>query len=597
MTDVVVRIGCGSGFWGDSPEGAAQLIEAGVDVLVFDYLAEVTMALLARARGRNPAAGFVPDFVDDVITPHAAEIARCGVKIVANAGGVNPAGCKAAVEAALARAGVQLSVALVTGDDLLPAAEALRAGGLALPESLVSLNAYLGARPIAAALAAGADIVITGRCVDSALVLGPLVQAFGWRWDDYDRLAGGSLAGHVIECGCQATGGLITDWRRCPSWDRMGYPIAECRPDGGFVLTKPVGTGGLVTPETVAEQIVYEVGDPAAYTLPDVVCDWSHIGLQQVGPERVDVRGARGRPPTGLYKLSAVAADGFRASGELTIAGREAAAKARRTGEAVLERTSRMMTAAGAAPYLETLVEVLGAESLYGPNGGAEAREVVLRVGVRHTDRAALTPFAREFLASATSMAQGITGLSAGRPKPRPTLRHHALLLNALLVPTVVQLDGREIPVEAPTGSGAGTAGPPEVPLLSPEPISGERRSVPLIALAIGRSGDKGDTANIGIIARRPEFLPVISQALTAEIVRGWFAHLVKGEVKRYLWPGLCGLNLVLEQALGGGGTASLRQDPQGKTYAQILMDLPVQVPAAWFQRGGPLDGWEEVRP
>ena len=594
MAGATLRIGCGSGFWGDSPEGAHQLVEAGVDVLVFDYLAEITMALLAQTRTRDPEAGFVPDFIDYVIRPHAKAIAAQNIKIVANAGGMNPLGCKLAVEKALAAAGVERRVAVVTGDDLLAQADALRADGVDLPPNLVSLNAYLGARPIAAALAAGADIVITGRCVDSALVLGPLVHAFGWDWNDYDRLAQGSLAGHIVECGCQATGGILTDWED-EAWDRIGYPIVECGTDGSFVVTKPEGTGGWVSLASVGEQIVYEVGDPAAYALPDVICDWRDIRLIADGDNRVRVTGARGRAPGGKLKLSAVASDGFRASGELTIGGRQVALKARKTGEAILTRTRRMMMAAGFGDYAETLVEVLGAGALYGPYVATpEIREVLLRVSVRHSDRKALTSFSQEFLASATSMAQGITGISGGRPRTRPLLRHKGVFLDAGHIGASVAVGEQRLDI-ASTDASLRVEAPAPLPSIAAARVVGERCIAPLIAYAYGRSGDKGDIANIGVIARRADYLPVLADALSESAVAQWFAHLVKGPVHRYDWPGLPGFNFVMENALGGGGTASLRIDPQGKTYAQILMDFPVPGPAAWFAPDGPLAAWRDA--
>jgi hypothetical protein len=588
----ICRIGCGSGFWGDSPDGARQMVEAGVDFLVLDYLAEITMGLLAGARRRDASAGFVPDFIDYVIAPHARAIAQKQIKIVANAGGMNPDGCRVAVAQALEAAGVDLKIAVVTGDDLLVRHTSLRAAGVALPDNLVSLNAYLGARGIAEALDLGADIVITGRCVDSALVLGPLVHKFQWSWTNYDLMAQGSLAGHLVECGCQATGGILTDWRDSPGWERMGYPIAECFADGTFVLTKPAGTGGCVNRASAAEQLVYEVGDPAAYALPDVICDWREVRIEYLGPDRVRVSGAKGAPPTGLYKVSAVVTDGFRISGELTIAGRDAAEKAQRTGEAILVRTCAFMREAGFQDYAETLIEVIGAETLYGANSHARnTREVVLKVAARHAERAALDIFSREFLASATSMAQGITGFAGGRPKARPVLKHIGIIIDGEHVAERVEVNGIEKSV----------AGLRARQRIRPSPgkrgeqedfLAGPTRQVPLIALAFGRSGDKGDTANIGIISRRYEFFPVLRRELTEAAVARYFAHLAKGPVHRYDWPGLDGLNFVLEAALGGGGTASLRQDPQGKTYAQLLMDFPVHVPEDWFLPGAMLSSW-----
>ena len=299
-----IRIGCGSGFWGDTALGAAQLVERGdIDVLVLDYLAEITMSILARMRARRPDAGYATDFVDAVIAPLAPQLAARRIKVVANAGGVNPAACKARVAQVLAERGVALEVATVTGDDVLGRLDELRAAGALdletgrpLPAHALSANAYLGAFPIAEALRRGADIVITGRCVDSALALGPLIAAYGWTPGDLDRLAQGSLAGHVIECGVQATGGLSTDWRRVErGYADMGFPIVECEPDGSFTVGKPGGTGGLVAPETVGEQIAYEVHDPARYALPDVVCDFTR-GAARPGRPRPRAGDRRARP-------------------------------------------------------------------------------------------------------------------------------------------------------------------------------------------------------------------------------------------------------------------------------------------------------------
>ena len=275
MTDKTIAIGCSSGFWGDSGYAPAQLVNSGrIDYLVSDYLAEITMSLLARARAKNPEAGYPQDFIA-ALAPLLPAIKAQGIRVVSNAGGVNPRACRTALEAAANAAGVELRIAVVEGDDLMPRIDEIRQraptemfSGQALPARLMSCNAYLGARPIAAALDAGADVVLTGRCVDSAVTLGILMHEFGWQDTDYDLLAAGSLAGHVIECGPQCTGGLFTDWQDVPDWEDMGYPIVECAADGSFVVTKPEKTGGLVSVGTVAEQIVYEIGDPQATSCP-----------------------------------------------------------------------------------------------------------------------------------------------------------------------------------------------------------------------------------------------------------------------------------------------------------------------------------------
>ncbi|MCF4166953.1 DUF1446 domain-containing protein [Zavarzinia compransoris] len=583
-----LRIGCASGFWGDSLEGTAQLVtRGGIDFLVFDWLAEITLSLLARVKAKKPEAGYVPDFIE-AIAPHLATIKDRGIRIVSNGGGMNPAACAAALAARAEAAGLSFRIATVAGDDLKPAEDEIRAAavremftGAALPDKLVTANAYIGARGIAAALDAGAEIVITGRCVDSAVTLGPLVHHFGWDWQDWDRLAQGSLAGHLIECGAQGTGGLFTDWQAVPGWDDMGFPIVEVEGDGGFTLTKPDGTGGLITPLSAAEQLLYEIGDPAAYLLPDVACDLRAVSLVQAGPDRVRVTGARGRPPSGSLKVSATFADGFRMIGAVTIAGREAAAKAERTGAAIVARAMRLIAEKGLPPLSETSIEVLGSEATYGPHAAPAAkaaREVVLKIGARAPVAASLDLLAKEVVPAATAMAQGLTGLYAGRPGVAPVFRNFSFLWPAAKVPATVTLGAESFAVDNP------------VPPVAPAPVAVPAvdaavdgvETVPLIRLAVGRSGDKGDIANIGVIARRPDYQPYIRAALTVDAVKAWFGHLGVSRVERFDLPGFDALNFMLHDALGGGGVASVRIDPQGKALAQMLMDMPVKVPAGF---------------
>jgi hypothetical protein len=306
---------------------------------------------------------------------------------------------------------------VVLGDDVLPMVDRLREEGTRhmstgdpLPARLLSANAYLGAVPIARALDAGAQVVITGRCVDSAVTLGALMHHFGWAEHDLDRLAMGSLAGHIIECGCQATGGLHTDWDQVPDWAHIGYPVVECHADGSFVVTKPPGTGGLVSPATVGEQLLYEIGDPADYRLPDVVCDFTQVTMVADGPDRVRVAGARGRPAPADYKVSATYAAGFRCNAELLITGFDAAAKAQRSGEALLARARSLFAAQGFADFSDTLIDVIGAERVYGPHATAHSRCSApggdARGDVTHEKKAALALFAREISAAGTSWSQ-----------------------------------------------------------------------------------------------------------------------------------------------------------------------------------------------
>ncbi|MEO8527256.1 MAG: acyclic terpene utilization AtuA family protein, partial [Caldimonas sp.] len=426
---------------------------------------------------------------------------------------------------------------------------------------------------------AGADIVITGRCVDSAVTLGVLMHAFEWRADEHDKLAMGSLAGHIIECGCQATGGLHTDWRDVPDWAGIGYPIVEAAPDGTFVVTKPEGSGGLVSVPVVGEQMLYEVGDPARYILPDVVCDFSEVTLEQVGANRVAVRGARGLPPTDTYKVCATYPEGFRAVAQLTIVGFEAVAKCERTAQAILERTRHLFREAGYADYSDSLIEVLGAESGHGPHAShSPIHEAVLRLAVAHADKRALELFAREVAPAGTSWSPGTTGVG-GRASPSRVLKQYSFLLAKTRVLVRVVIDGQAMEVAIPAGHALA---PRELPASTETPAAIDTNgiTVPLIALAWARSGDKGDSCNVGVIARSPALVEYLRDALTAERVRAYLAHLVKGKVTRYDVPGIGAFNFLLEEALGGGGMASLRNDPWGKGMAQILLTMPMHLAA-----------------
>jgi len=589
MRKDMVSIGGASGFWGDSVTGPIQLVGSGrIDFLVFDYLAELTMSLLATARMKDPSSGYATDFVSVAMRAVLKDALAQNIRIIANAGGVNPRGCAAALQALADEWGLHVRIAVVEGDDVMSLLPALREEGVResqsgkpLPNKVVSANAYLGALPIKAALDAGAQVIITGRCVDSAVTLGALMHAFDWATDDYDRLAAGSLAGHILECGCQGVGGLHTDWESVPDWAHSGYPMVECRADGSFTVTKPEGTGGLVTPATVGEQLLYEIGDPARYVLPDVVCDFSQVTLMQSGEHRVDVSGAHGRMPTSTYKVSATYADGYRATGQLTVVGFDAARKAQRTAEAILERTRGLFRKLALADYSATHVETLGSAYLFGPHQPEVPRfESIMWLAVTHPDKSALELFAREIAPAGTSWAPGTTG-AGGRPSVTPAIKQFAFLLDKTRVhPQVTLLGGETIDVSVPTG-GASLAAPSPVAMgTSSASLVGPVREVPLIALAYARSGDKGDTVNIGVMARRPEDLPLLRAQLTEDAVAAYLSHVVKGRVMRYELPGIHALNFVCEQALGGGGMASLRNDALGKGMAQVLLAMPVRIPA-----------------
>jgi hypothetical protein len=446
-----VRIGNGCGFWGDNVDAPVLLAQAGrLDYLTLEYLAELTMSILALQKQRDPQAGFATDFLDVLERLVPAMKVQPGLKIVTNAGGMNPAACAGRARAILDKAGLaERGVVVVWGDDLVNRLDTLEAEGHALAnldtgeplaavrERVVSANAYLGARPIADALRLGAAVVVTGRVADASLTLGPAAHALGWNWDDWDRLCSGTVAGHLIECGAQATGGLWCNWPEAPDLANVGYPIAELDEDGDFCLSKPEGSGGAVNCETLAEQLLYEIGDPAAYLTPDVTADFTSVTLASAGKDVVKVRGARGKPATDSYKVSIAYRDGFAASGTLVVAGPDAERKARSCGEMILQRLRRV-----GVSLQSSNVECLGAGACVPGvvTAAAPPPEVVLRVTVRDPRRWAVERFTKEFAPLVTSGPPGITGYTTGRPPVREVFAYWPALIAKTAVPPLMSV-------------------------------------------------------------------------------------------------------------------------------------------------------------
>ncbi|RZG43537.1 acyclic terpene utilization AtuA family protein [Acinetobacter wuhouensis] len=585
----IVKIGCASGFWGDTNTAAFQLVHlSDINYLVFDYLSEITMSIMAKAMMTNPEHGYALDFVSRVMTPLLKKISDKKIKVISNAGGVNPLACRDALQKVIETQGLDLKVAVVLGDDLMPNQAELKNqnikemfSGEDLPSHLASCNAYLGAVPIRDALDQGADIVITGRVVDSAVVLAPLLHEYQWALDDYDKLSQGSLAGHIIECGAQCTGGNFTDWRLVEGFDNMGFPIVEVKADASFIVTKPNGTGGLVSVGTVAEQIVYEIGNPQAYLLPDVTADFSQVKLEQVGEDRVSVTGAKGRAPTQQYKVSATYPDGYRVLVSFLIAGREAPEKAQVIADAILTKCERVLALRSVPPFQEKSVEILGIESTYGAHAKhTDSREVVVKIAVKHMFKEACMFFASEIAQASTGMAPALAGIVGGRPKASPVIKLFSFLVDKSKLNVEIDINGQRQNVEIPQGSVDQLF--TQLPVGDVAQFTEDEVEVALVDIAHARSGDKGNHSNIGVIARKAEFLPWIRANLTEENVEKYMQHVLNPEtskVIRYEIEGFNALNFMLENALGGGGIASLRIDPQGKAFAQQLLDMKVRVP------------------
>lgn len=596
MPDRIIRIGGASGYWGESAMATPQLLGAGVDYLVYDYLAEITMSIMARAHAKDPAAGYAGDFISAVLKPYARDIAAQGVKLIANAGGVNPASCGEAARALIKEQGLDLKVAVITGDNLMGELDAIAARaptemftGAAFPDKgkIASINAYLGAFPIARALAEGADIVITGRCVDSAVTLGACIHEFGWSASDHDLLASGSLAGHLLECGPQATGGNYTDWEDAGDIANIGYPIGAVSADGSFSVTKPEGTGGCVTVGTVSEQMLYEIGDPQAYMLPDVVCDFSQVEILQSGPDIVRVSPARGYPAPDHYKTCLTYAEGFRGGTYVSFYGIDAARKAQKFCDNVFVRANTILRGHNLGDYSETSVELIGAESQFGDFSTIRGpREVVAKIAAKHSEAAAIGILLRELAGLGLATPPGLSGFSGARAKPSPVVRLFSYLTPKNALPIEIDVDGKTIVFQDAEGMAFDPAALDRPP--PPQVSDGQdiEATVPLIRLAWARSGDKGNKGNIGVIARDPAYLPYIWAALTTESVADRFGHFIEGgadaaRIEKFYLPGSHAINFLIDAVLGGGGVASIRNDAQGKGYGQILLAHPVAIPAA----------------
>ncbi|GAA3681398.1 DUF1446 domain-containing protein [Nonomuraea antimicrobica] len=559
---MVLRIANCSGFYGDRLSAAREMVEGGpIDVLTGDWLAELTMFILAgnRLKGRP---GYAPTFlrqVEDVLGPCLDR----GIKIVANAGGLDPAGCAAAVHELASRLGLSPAVAYVTGDDLTghPLDLVNADTGERLDATPLTANAYLGGRPIAAALSAGADVVVTGRVTDAALVTGPGIWRYGWGPGDLDPLAGSVVAGHVIECGCQATGGNYAFFQDVPDLAHCGFPLAELRADGSAVITKHPGTGGLVSIGTVTAQLVYELGGPR-YLGPDVVARFDTITLTDDGPDRVLVSGVRGEPPPGTLKVAVNHLGGYRNTMTLVLTGLDVAEKARVAEEAIWARVPR-------ESFDEVDVTLTGSG--------------LLRITVMSADeRLAGRAFSAAVTETGLASYPGLHGLTPpGNASPYGV--YWPVLVPRSEVRPRVFLDGEEIPYAEPDV--------PDVPVAAPVPSGPAARSaagswggeatvpVPLGRIAGARSGDKGGNANLGVWTDTRDRYDWLAAHLTTGTLKRLLPGLAPYRVDRHDLPNLKALNFVVHGLLGRGVSASPRMDPQAKALGEELRACPVEIP------------------
>ncbi len=589
----IIRIGNAGGYWGDDLSALKrQLVDGPLDYITMDFLAEITMSILQRQRKANADLGYAVDFLDQ-LAECLPIIVKKNVRVISNAGGINPIGLGRKIIEMARKLGLDIKVGIVYGDDIVNNLYELTAAGerftnmetsedfFAVRSRITSANIYLGAEPVVKALEAGCQIVVTGRVTDTGITLAPMIHEFGWAMDDWDKMAAGIIAGHIIECGAQATGGNITDWHDVKSFDNFGYPIIEMSANGEFVVTKHKGTGGLVSEKTVKEQLVYEMGDPSNYISPDGIARFDTVQLKQIGKDRVKVWGIKGKPEPDFLKVSMSFDDGWKASGEILVSGPETYKKAEVIAKAFWKRLNYR--------YEATLTEMIGSGSIW-PDAldVTESNEILLRFGVRDQNYEKVVRFGKALSTMILSGPAGMAVTGRGRPKPVPVIAYWPALLHrsrvtakVLTIGTNKEEDFFEIafPVRL-------QARPVEPTHRDRKPVGGKTakgktKRVRLQEIAYARSGDKGDTCNIGVLARSPELYDWLVGYLTPQRVKDFFAGVTNGKVTRYELDNLHGLNFLLEESLGGGGTKSLLIDPQGKTLAQALLQMQVEVPLA----------------
>ncbi len=589
-----IRIGNAGGYWGDDLDALRRQITGGsLDYITMDFLAEITMSILRKQQLKNPALGYAADFLTQLETCLPLLVKK-KVKVITNAGGINPVGLGRRIVELANGMGFDLKVGVIYGDDVSQRLYELTASGEkftnmetgaafeTIRHRVTCANVYLGAEPVVAALQAGCEIIVTGRVTDTGITLAPMIHEFGWAMDDWDRMAAGIVAGHIIECGAQGSGGNITDWQDVPSFHNMGYPIIEMEPSGEFTVTKHKRTGGLVCEKSVKEQLVYEMGDPGQYISPDGVAFFNTIRVEDEGENRVRVSGVRGGPAPEMFKVSMAYEDGWKAEGEVLISGPQVAAKAAAVTDIFWRKMGRK--------FAKTNTALVGAGSIWpAALSDYEPNEAYLRFGVCDNDLAKINAFSKALPALILAGPSGMAVSTRGRPRPQQVVAYWPALMRRDGVTAKVLTLGTdggenfheiEFPIRGEVGEPVCHRPPKAVQ--APWRASGSAtREVTLRQLCYARSGDKGDMSNIGVLARSPRVYQWLCAFLTAAVVKRFFKGKVLGGVTRHELDNLQGLNFLLDRALGGGGTTSLLVDPQGKTMSQALLEMRVKVPAS----------------
>jgi hypothetical protein len=590
-----VRIGNAGGFWGDDLNALnRQLTGGSLDYISIDYLAEITMSILRKQQLKNPETGYVTDFVNQIVE-NAALIHEKKVRIVTNAGGINPSACAKKISEQLLKKNIQLKIAVVEGDNIMDKIDEFYPAKCdfinmetgqpfsQIRDQIQSANVYLGILPLLKALETDADIIIAGRVTDTSITIAPIVYEFNWKLNDWDKLASALVAGHIIECGGQSTGGNFTDWQLIKKWDNFGYPIVEVYPDGSFIVTKHENTGGMVSLDTIREQLVYEMGNPSAYISPDVVVDFRTIHLEETGINEVKVFGIKGKPATPTYKVSMAYADGYKATSSIIVCGDNVLEKSKIFANSLWKRLN--------LNFEKNNVEFVGYNACHKELAQQiEPNEILLKFNVYDYDLKKIEEFSRNIAPLILTGPPGVA-VTGGRPSTQEVMTYYPALIPKKLIHSTVKLCNEQ-GIVSETFAVASLTGFEENLILEKETkLTGqfqnidfecktiEMAKVKFRKICLARSGDKGDTSNIGVIARSQAIYEYLRWYLTADKIKTMFISLCRGKVIRFELDNLLALNFLLEESLDGGGTKSLMIDAQGKSYASALLNQYIDIP------------------